>query len=122
MLGSVSQLAALNAAVLRTGTRPEETAPDSLPTGNAPSPSVLCSFPSHLPSEAACHQPGPGTYTDMPSKVQTCGLGSSGEVNHSLDVTNRIIHLKKQKLVKLPQSQGKIPSLSDGDKCNRREM
>lgn len=96
--------------------------PQSPPQWNVLSPSVLCFLPASLPSEAACRQAGPGAYTDVPREVQTRGLGSSGDVNHSLDVANRIIHSEKQKLVKLPQSQGKIPSLADGDKCNRREM
>lgn len=53
---------------------------------------LLCFLPFHLSLEAACHQTGPVAFIDKPKEVQTCGLGSSGDVNHSLDVTNRIIH------------------------------
>lgn len=77
--------------------------------------SSLPASPRRLPplgqDQEPIHHPG--------SSAALC-LGLRGSELFPWCPTNRIIHLEKQKLVKLPQAPGKIPSLSDGDKWNGR--
>ena len=49
----------------------------------------------------------------MQREVQAGGLRCSEDMNHFPDVTSRITHSEKQKLVKLPQPQGKILPLME---------